>query len=278
MRNIKCTIAYDGTDFCGWQAQPGQATIQGALTDVLERLTQHRLMIHAAGRTDAGVHAAGQVINFKTQSTLAADEFQHAFNALLPPSIRVNDAEEVGPDFHSRWDALAKTYRYRIFRGRIVPPFLWKYVSHDPYELNFEAMAEAARVFIGEQDFSTFAASTGSEEDDRERTTLRTIYQSEWVRGQNGNSRPGSHPGSDPGEEEWVYVVRGKSFLRHMVRKMVGTLLEVGRGKLALDELPRLLALRDRSKSGPTAPAQGLCLEEVEYPDPANSLASRHKT
>lgn len=269
MRNIKLTIAYDGTDFSGWQAQPGQATIQGALTDILEKVTQQRLLIHAAGRTDAGVHAAGQVVNFKTQSSLAAAEFLQAFNALLPPSIRVNAAEEVGPDFHSRWDALAKTYRYRIFRGRVVSPFLWKYVLHDPHELNFDAMAEAARVFIGEQDFSTFAASSGSEEDDRERTTLRTIYCSEWRRSQNGNAHPA--------EDEWVYVVRGKSFLRHMVRKMVGTLLEVGRGKLAVEDLPRLLALRDRSKSGPTAPAHGLCLEEVEYPDPANSLASRDR-
>ena len=182
MRNIKLTVAYDGTDFNGWQSQPGQPTVQGALTDVLERLTQRRLLIHAAGRTDAGVHAAGQVVNFKTQSALSAQEFQHAFNALLPPSIRVNAAEEVGPDFHSRWDALAKTYRYRIFRGRVVPPFLWKYVLHDPTDLNFDAMAEAAHLFEGEHDFSTFAASTGSEEDDRERTTVRTIYRSEWVR------------------------------------------------------------------------------------------------
>ncbi len=264
MRNIKLTIAYDGTEFSGWQAQPGQSTVQGALTDVLEKLTQRRLTIYAAGRTDAGVHAAGQVVNFKTQSTMTVGEFQHAFNSLLPPSIRVNDAEEVGPDFHSRWDALAKTYRYRIFRGRVVPPFLWRYVQHDPYELNFEAMADAARHFVGEHDFTTFAASTGSEEDDRERLTVRTIYNFELLRAPNANS----HPSSD----EWVYVVRGKSFMRHMVRKMVGTLVEVGRGKLVPGDLPELLALRDRSKSGATMPPQGLCLESVEYPDPANSL------
>jgi tRNA pseudouridine38-40 synthase len=268
MRNIKFTIAYDGTEFNGWQAQPGQPTVQGVLTDVLERLTQHRLPIHAAGRTDAGVHAEGQVVNFKTQSPLAADELQRAFNALLPPSIRVNAAEEVGPDFHSRWDALAKTYRYRIFRGHVVPPFLWKYVLHDASELDFDAMAEAAPLFVGEHDFSTFAASSGSEEDDRERTTLRTIYQSEWAR-----TPSGSFHGAG---EEWVYAVRGKSFLRHMVRKMVGTLVDVGRGKLSPEDLPKLIAMRDRSKSGTTMPAQGLCLESVEYPDPANSLASKH--
>ena len=123
------------------------------------------------------------------------------FNALLPPSIRVNAAEEVGPDFHSRRDALAKTYRYRIFRGRVVPPFLWRYVHQDLGPLDFDAMAEAARHFIGEHDFTTFAASTGSEEDDRERTTVRTIFQSEWMRCQNANSYQTA--------EEWVYLVRG---------------------------------------------------------------------
>jgi len=266
MRNIKFIIAYDGTDFCGWQAQPGQVTVQGAMTDVLEKLTQSRLVIYAAGRTDAGVHAAGQVVNFRTQSTMTTGEFQHAFNALLPPSIRVNSAEEVSPDFHSRWDALAKTYRYRIFRGRVVPPFLWRSVQHDPYELNFDAMAEAAAHFIGEHDFTSFAASTGSEEDDRERTTIRTIYRSELLRVQDANSYNAA--------EEWIYVVRGKSFMRYMVRKMLGTLMDVGRGRLDAADIPELFSLRDRSKSGPTMPPHGLCLEVVEYPDPANSLGS----
>lgn len=266
MRNIKLIIAYDGTDFSGWQNQPGQCTIQGTLTDVLEKLTQHRLMIHAAGRTDAGVHATGQVVNFKTQSPLTAEEFQRAFNALLPPSIRVNAAEEVGPDFHSRWNALAKTYRYRIFRGRVVPPFLWRYVQHDPFELNFDAMAEAARYFAGEHDFTSFAASTGSEEDDRERDTHRIVYCSELLRAKEGDPRVPA--------DEWVYIIRGKSFMRYMVRKIVGTLMDVGRGKLAPGDLPGLFAARDRSKSGATMPPHGLCLESVEYPDPANSLAA----
>ena len=266
MRNIKFIIAYDGTDFSGWQSQPGQCTLQGTLNDALERLTQHRVMSYAAGRTDAGVHAAGQVVNFRTPSALAPEELQRACNALLPPSIRVHAAEEVSPDFHSRWDALAKTYRYRIFRGRVVPPFYWKYVLQDFSELNFDAMAEAALLFTGERDFTTFAASTGSEEDDRERLTVRTIYRSEFLR------VPAVHSGGVV--EEWVFVVRGKSFLRHMVRKMAGTLMEVGRGKLAPGDLPELFALRDRSKSGPTVPPHGLCLESVEYPDPTNSLAS----
>jgi len=267
MRNIKFILAYDGTDFSGWQSQPGQSTIQGTLTDVVEKLTQRRLMIHAAGRTDAGVHAAGQVANFKTQSELSAEEFQRAFNALLPPSIRVVAAEEVGPDFHSRWSALAKTYRYRIFRGRVVPPFLWRYVQHDPFPLDFDAMAEAARLFEGEHDFTSFAASTGSEEDDRERDTRRIIYHSELLRCSTINSQTPA--------EEWVYVIRGKSFLRYMVRKIVGTLVDVGRGRLTPMDIPELFALRDRSKSGATIAPHGLCLEQVEYPDPANSLGAR---
>jgi tRNA pseudouridine38-40 synthase len=267
MRNIKLTLAYDGTDFSGWQIQPGQSTIQGTLTDVAEKLTQCRLMVQGAGRTDAGVHASGQVANFKTQSQLSAGEFQRAFNALLPPSIRVVTAEEVGPDFHARWSALAKTYRYRIFRGRVVPPFFWRYVQHDPFPLDFDAMNEAARKFEGEHDFTSFAASTGSEEDDRERAVVRVIYRSEFLR---------ISPEGSPGEaEEWVYVVRGKSFLRYMVRKMMGTLVDVGRGKLKPADIPALFEARDRSKSGPTMPPQGLCMVEVEYPEPGNSLGSK---
>jgi tRNA pseudouridine38-40 synthase len=259
MHNIKLTLAYDGTDFSGWQIQPGQSTIQGVLTDVVEQLTQCRLLVQGAGRTDAGVHALGQVANFKTQSVMSAGEFQRAFNALLPPTIRVVSAEETGPDFHARWSALAKTYRYRIFRGRVLPPFLWRYVQHDPFPLDFDAMAEAARAFEGEHDFSSFAASTGSEEDDRERAVCRTIYRSEMLRC--------ASEGSVETAEEWVYVVRGKSCLRYMVRKMVGTLVEVGRGKLKPSDIPHLFALRDRSKSGPTMPPQGLCLTEVQYPE-----------
>jgi len=260
MRNIKLTLSYDGTDFSGWQIQPGQPTIQGALADVLEKLTQSRPAIHGAGRTDAGVHAAGQVANFNTESAITAGEFQHAFNSLLPSSIRVVASEEAAPDFHARWSAVAKSYRYRIFRGRIVPPFVCRYVLHDPYPLDFAAMAEAARRFEGEHDFTTFAASTGSEEEDRERTTIRTIHRSQLLR-----TKEVSSPGAD---EEWVYVVRGKSFLRYMVRKMVGTLVEVGRGKRTPDDIPKLLEMRDRSKSGATMPPHGLCMAEVEYAKP----------
>jgi tRNA pseudouridine38-40 synthase len=266
MRNIKCTIAYDGTDFRGWQSQPGQVTVQGTLSDALEKLTQKRVLTYAAGRTDAGVHAAGQVVNFRTQSELGTQEIQRALNALLPESVRVNFVEEVSPDFHSRWDALAKTYRYRIFRSPVVSPFVWKYVHHCTQDLNFEAMSEAAGLFAGEHDFTTFAASTGSEDDDRDRITVRTIFRSELLRS--------CCAGGQIADEEWIYVVRGRSFMRNMARKMMGTLMEIGRGKMAPGDVPKLFELRDRSKSGVTMAPNGLCLESVEYPDPTNSLAS----
>lgn len=258
MQNIKLTLAYDGTDFSGWQIQPGQQTIQGALSDVLENLTKQQLQIQGAGRTDAGVHASGQVANFKTEAELSPGEFQRAFNALLPASVRIVAAEQVAPDFHSRWSAVAKTYRYRIFRGRVVSPFVWRYVQHDPFPLDFDAMAEAARKFEGEHDFTSFAASTGSEDEDRDRMTTRVIYRSEMTRLACGDM--------DGSAEEWVYTVRGKSFLRYMVRKITGTLVDVGRGKLQPEDIAKLFELRDRSKSGPTMPPQGLCLAGVEYP------------
>jgi tRNA pseudouridine38-40 synthase len=264
MRNIKITLAYDGSEFHGWQMQPGVPTIQGALTEVARRITQEPIQIHGASRTDTGVHALGQVANFKTQSALRAQEFQRAFNALLPPSIRVVAAEEMGPDFHARWQSLAKTYHYRIFRGRVVLPFDRRYVFHYPFPLQEAAMAEAARLFEGEHDFTSFAASSGSEEDDRDRNTKRELHRSEVIR--------------DPERDELIYIVRGKSFLRYMVRKIVGTLLEVGKGRLAPADIPRILELRDRSRSGPTVSPEGLYLVSLEYPDPTSSLgASRAK-
>ena len=252
MHNIKLTLAYDGTDFYGWQIQPERPTIQGLLVDVACKLAQERIMVHGAGRTDAGVHALGQVCHFKTQSHLTPIEFQRAFNALLPPTIRVVAAEEVEPDFHARRSAMAKTYRYRIYRGRIVPPFVWRYVLHYPYPLNEAAMMEAARLFEGEHDFTSFAAPSGAEDDDHEHTTVRTILRSEL----------------EHAPEELAYVVRGRSFLRHMVRKMVGMLMDVGRGRLSPADVPKVFEMRDRSRSGPTVPPRGLCMESVEYPEP----------
>jgi tRNA pseudouridine38-40 synthase len=251
MRYFKLTIAYDGTDFHGWQIQANKPTIQGEIVAVLCRLTQEKIILSGAGRTDAGVHALGQVGSFRTQSVLSAQEFQRALNALLPPTIRIVDAEEVGPDFNARWSARGKTYRYRVYRGKVVPPALWRYVLHYPFPLDEDAMRDAAARFVGTHDFASFAASTGSEEDDQERSTEREIYSSELVRAPDG--------------EELVFTVRGRSFLRYMVRKMVGSLLDVGRGKLKPVDIDRLYELRDRSKSGPTVPPQGLVMVEVQH-------------
>lgn len=276
MQNIKLTLAYDGTDFHGWQTQPGQPTIQSALTDVIERITREHVTVHAAGRTDAGVHALGQAAHFRTQAALSPEEFQRALNALLPREIRVIAAETAAPDFHARWHALGKTYCYRFYRARVLPPFLWRYVLHDPFPLDYEAMREAALLFEGEHDFTSFAASTGSEEDDRDRTVERVIYRSEVLRGDDKNLPAAAFAAlgiARPGPEEWVYVVRGRSFLRYMVRKISGTLIDVGRGRLSVADAAELFALRDRSRSGPTLPPQGLFLVSVEYPDAAQSLA-----
>src|SRR6266705_5417748 len=181
MRHFKLTIAYDGTDFHGWQMQANKPTIQGEIVSVLQQLTQEKIILHGAGRTDAGVHALGQVASFRTQSGLSAQEFQRALNALLPPTIRIVGAEEVGPDFSARWSARSKIYRYRLYRGKVVPPMLWRYVLHYPFPLDVVKMRDAAARFVGSHDFASFAASTGSEEDDRERSTVREIYSTELV-------------------------------------------------------------------------------------------------
>jgi tRNA pseudouridine38-40 synthase len=260
MQNIKLTIAYDGRDFHGWQFQPGIPTIQGALHDALQQITQEKLTVHGASRTDAGVHALGQVAHFKTHSALAAEEIQRAMNALLPPAVRIMATEEVGQDFHSRWMAQGKTYRYRIYRGPVLPPFDYRRALHYPWALDESAMATAARLFEGEHDFTSFAASSGSEEDDQDRDMKRVIHSSEIVR--------------EPNSDEIAYVVRGRSFLRYMVRKIVGTLLEVGKGRVAPANIPQIFEARDRSRSGPTVSPEGLYLVALEYPDPTDSLSS----
>jgi len=254
MRYFKLTIAYDGTDFHGWQIQKNKPTVQGEIVSVLRRLTQEETQLLGAGRTDAGVHALGQVGSFKTQSALSALEFHRALNALLPHTIRIVAVEETGPDFSARWSAKGKIYRYRIYRGKVVPPMLWRYVLHYPFPLDEEAMRAAAERFVGIHDFTSFAASTGSEDDDKERNMQREIFSAELKR-------------TEDGEELW-FTVHGRSFLRYMVRKMAGALLEVGRGKFAPDYIDQLYELKDRSKSGPTVPPQGLFMVTVEHDEP----------
>ncbi len=294
MQNIKLTIAYDGSDYHGWQFQTAKPSIQGTLVEVAQRLTQERIQIHGASRTDAGVHAFGQVAHFRTKSKLTAQEFLRAFNALLPSAIRIMAAEEVPHDFHSRWHALGKTYQYRIYRGRVLPPLEHRYVLHDPYPLDAQAMARAAVLFEGEHDFTSFGASTGNEESDKDRSPVRQIFRSRLlarygtaagpqgfsasigaqeisIENSPADSAEDAAPDSITHQEpiELIYEVRGRSFLRYMVRKIVGTLLDVGRGRLTPADIPILFEARDRSRSGSTASPQGLYLVSVEHSDPS---------
>jgi tRNA pseudouridine38-40 synthase len=249
-RTFKLTLAYDGADFSGWQVQPDRRTIQGDLADAVRRVTGEQVEPQGSGRTDAGVHALGQVASFTLSSTIPAPNLQIALNHTLPPSIRELAIEEAPEDFHARHSAKAKTYEYRIYRAGICPPFLGRYVHHHPYPLNENAMCGAAKLVIGEHDFTSFAAvdpERGKDEDDID--NVRTIFSSSW-------QREG---------EMFTYRVRGDGFLHHMVRNFVGTFLLVGKGTVAVEAIPKILAAKSRSEAGPTAPPAGLFLVNVEY-------------
>jgi tRNA pseudouridine38-40 synthase len=251
MRNLKLVLAYDGTDFCGWQVQPDAPSIQGTLASAIGRITGEKVLPQGSGRTDAGVHALGQVASFQTDSVIPAVNLVIALNDILPVSIRVLEAGEVPEDFHARKSAKAKTYRYRIYRGAICP-FLANYVWHYPYPLDFEAMKQAAPVIEGEHDFTSFAAvdpEKDKHEGTRRQANVRTIFSSRWQQE----------------SAEFVYEVRGNGFLHHMVRNLVGTFLLVGKGTLNTADVSRILQAKDRSAAGATTPASGLYLVNVEY-------------
>lgn len=274
----KVTLAYDGTDFQGWQVQPGQTTIQGELQAALGRIAGETPLPQGSGRTDAGVHALAQVASFPLRAPIPPENLTRALNRTLPASIRILEARTVRSTFHARHSAVAKTYEYRIFREAVCPPFTSRYVYACPWTLDFNALDACARVFEGEHDFQSFAANdpdvahrAGSRDEiplvhaahlaltARPETTVRTIFRSAWEKRR-----------SEDGEL-FVYSVRGDGFLHHMVRNLVGTMLDVGRGHLGLDEMQKILAARNRSEAGPTAPARGLFLVSVEYP-PEESL------
>jgi tRNA pseudouridine38-40 synthase len=255
MRNIKLVLAYDGTDFCGWQVQPDAPSIQGTLASAIGRITGEKVLPQGSGRTDAGVHALGQIASFQTESVIPAANLVIALNDILPASIRILKATEAARDFHPRKSARVKTYRYRIHRESICPPFLAKYVWHYPYPLNLIAMSEAAPLIEGEHDFTSFAAvdpERSNQNDDnqpKKQTNIRTIFSSRW-REEAG---------------EFIYEVRGNGFLHHMVRNLVGTFLLVGKGTLKPLNMTRILQAKNRSAAGATAPANGLYLVNVEY-------------
>jgi tRNA pseudouridine38-40 synthase len=249
MRNLKLVLAYDGTEFSGWQVQPEAATIQGTLASAIGRVTGEKVLPQGSGRTDAGVHALGQVASFLTQSPIPPENLVVALNDVLPPAIRVLEAAEAPAEFHPRKSARAKTYRYRMFRGAICPPFLARYVWHYPYPLDEDRMREVAPLIAGEHDFTSFAAVDPERGQDADVSNLRQIFSSHW-------ERQG---------DEFIYTVRGNGFLHHMVRNLVGTFLLVGKGTLKVSDLPRIMEARSRSAAGATAPPTGLCLVSVEY-------------
>jgi tRNA pseudouridine38-40 synthase len=246
-RRIKLTLAYDGTDYHGWQVQPGLPTIQGVLEQVISEIEGLPVQVSGSGRTDAGVHALGQVAAFSIRNPIPLPNLRKAMNRLLPVAIRVLSADEAPADFHPRYDALAKTYEYRIFRGEVCPPFERRYVHHFPYPLDVNRLMRAAAVFEGEQDFSAFAAS--DERDALGASKVRTIYSSR----------------ADESGERLYYRVRGSGFLKHMVRNLVGTLLEAGKGNIGEAEIRAFLRQGCTDKAGATAPACGLFLVSVEY-------------
>ncbi|SRR5579871_249270 len=250
MRHLKLTIAYDGSEFAGWQIQPDADTVQGRIATAIGRITGEKVLPQGSGRTDAGVHALAQVATFATASPVPAANFVVALNDLLPPSVRILAAAEVAAEFHARKSAQRKTYRYRINREAICSPFLSRYVWHYPYPLNEDAMAEAAPLMQGEHDFTSFAAVDPERgRDEVPASNVRTIFSSQWRRDR----------------DELIYTVSGSGFLHHMVRNLVGTFILVGKGTLAPSEVTRILEMRNRSAAGATAPASGLYLVKVEY-------------
>ncbi len=247
-RRIRATIAYDGTAYHGWQAQPGLVTIQQTIEDVLTIVDERHVEAAASGRTDAGVHAHGQVIAFDFENPIPCENLQKALNRLLPRDIRVVDVADTHADFHPRFDAIAKTYEYRVYRGEVCPPMLHRYVLHHPYPLNEDWMNAAAPLLEGEHDFHAFAAKNPQAGENK----VRTIFSSV------GESRKDRN--------EWVYRVRGSGFLKHMVRNIVGVLLQVGRGNVTNKGVVARLQPGCGIPCGPRAEPQGLSLVSVEYP------------
>jgi len=242
MQNYKIILSYDGTEFHGWQRQPDKKTIQGTLEDSLAKITQKKINVIGAGRTDADVHARAQVANFKANLRMDDDELLRALNSLLPQDIRISSLVRTAPDFHARKMARSKIYQYRILHSPKISPFIVRYVLHWPSALNVNLMKKAAPLFIREADFTAFSSN-------RLLDPIRTITRSEI-------KKTG---------DEIIYTVEANGFLRYMVRTIVGTLLEAGKGKLSPEQIEDLFRKNKRSLASPTAPAKGLCLIEVNY-------------
>lgn len=243
MKRIMLTVAYDGTAYHGWQVQPNGVTIEEKLNQALHDLTGEEIYVIGASRTDAGVHAMGNLAVFDTDSRIIAEKFAPALNSRLPEDIRIMKSEEVASDFHPRHCNSKKTYEYRIFLGKYENPIGRNYAHFVYVPLDMDRMNQAAEYLVGEHDFKSFCTAGA-----QVKTTVRTIYQAEWKK-----------------EGDYLtFTIQGNGFLFNMVRIIVGTLLEVGRGVMEPCEMKEIIAACDRQKAGPTAPARGLMLKQYE--------------
>jgi tRNA pseudouridine38-40 synthase len=245
MRNIRLLIEYDGTHYHGWQVQPNAVTVQETIEEKLATMTRERVHLAASGRTDAGVHALGQVANFRTSSSIPLEGFLHGLNSLLPADIVIRSAEEMGEDFHAQFGAKQKTYRYVILNGPVPSAIHRHYAWHVPNPLDLQAMERASRYLPGKQNFASFRAADADSSD-----PVREVFRAEW---------------SVPAPPFLHFTIEANGFLKHMVRNLVGTLVEVGKGRISEEDFQHILAARDRRQAGMTAPPQGLFLVEVRY-------------
>jgi tRNA pseudouridine38-40 synthase len=242
--NYRVVVHFDGTEYYGWQFQtPQYPTIQAELIRVLKIIAKKQVMVTGSSRTDAGVHSSGLTANFHLSVAIEPDSLKRALNSLLPKDIRIMECAVMDKSFNARFGAVSKTYVYRIFTGPVQSPFSQRFALHLPFPLDLKAMRRAARYFVGQKDFSSFTS------DEPGKKRLREVDQFKM----------------QVKNEEIAFIVRGKSFLRYMVRNMVGTLIDVGRGKIAARDIPAIFAAKDRRRAGQTAPAKGLTLVKVEY-------------
>ena len=262
MPHWKLTIAYDGTPYNGWQIQPNLPTVQGTLSQAIQRITGETVLPQGSGRTDTGVHALAQVATFTIPGPIPAANLHRALNRALPASIRILSVEAVPEDFHARYNALRKTYEYRIYpcglEDSICSPMLAPYVWPCRFSLNFATLQQAATQILGTHDFTSFAAN------DPDLATRNTTTQP-IEGGPTDNTRTIFHSAWRQKESLFIYRVTGSGFLHHMVRNLVGTFVEAATNRISVDTIPAILAARNRSAAGPTAPASGLFLVEVEY-------------
>jgi tRNA pseudouridine38-40 synthase len=247
MKNIKITIEYNGSGFSGWQRQLNGVSIEETIDTALSQVTNEKIKLFGASRTDAGVHAKGQVANFVTNSVIPANKYPAVLNGKLPKDIVILNGEEVPLDFHSRYHTIGKNYSYTILNRKIRPAYMDNYVAFCPYYLNFEHMEKAVKHFLGTHDFTAFKSKGGSV-----KTSVRTINKLELSKD----------------EDIIKLIIEGDAFLYNMVRIIAGTLIDVGRGRIPYTSIPDIILSKDRTRAGKTAPASGLCLEQIYYQTP----------